>query len=194
MDSYDLSRYIRTLRREIIDLKIQNDLLLKTTNYFDLSVFQHSMLPFKNTIIPLGTILEDHIQPNTDYLAITMTFDPHKFKTIQLIPNNYQEEYYLKILSDLICNGELSEVYGCFEKHKNGVSHCHLITTGYNTTDKIRKLESIIRPYLSNNERNKHAVVVKPVNEIDNWCLYINKGLDLSNYFHYAFDKTDLLL
>lgn len=78
-------------------------------------------------------------QPKLD--MYTLTFDPKKFP--QLVVQEYQYQYIQSILSEFILRFDVP-FFGCVEKHRSGVLHCHFLTEKQyhlNTADQLQFLK-----------------------------------------------------
>lgn len=107
-----------------------------------------------------------------DLYFITITFDPHRFDSLDLTSEESQKKYILKQLHNL--RHRLGFVYGCFEKHKSGVIHSHLILE---TRDEETIKDSLIRAF-SKNIKNRFCIDMSEVRDIRNTLRYINTNID----------------
>lgn len=177
MNSIELSQYIRQLRQTIVKQQQRLNYLEKTETY--LPLIDTANYPFDED--ELTEIKNSEI----DYAAVTMTLDPKKFPQLMFTPEYNQQKYYKQIISKLIYTDTINAVYGCFEKHLNGIVHCHLIIPTYNTPANYQELEKAIKPYLTDRQRNKYAVVIKPATDSSGWLKYINKPANYKEYFSF---------
>ena len=110
----------------------------------------------------------------TDYLAITATFDPRRFKNINKVSIENQKNYFKKIISQLYIDNELDNIYGCFELQLNGNVHFHGLTRKYNTNFNINNLKEVFNRYLTYDIKNRYTTIIKPVTDLSGWMSYIN--------------------
>lgn len=106
--------------------------------------------------------------------AFTITFDPNRFKAIDLTPVEEQKNYIKIYLYKLIKKYEIPFLYGSFEFHKNGRIHFHGMMSIYNKDEVYRYL---MRKF-SNSPHNKHCILFKPIDNFNKWLEYINKESD----------------
>jgi len=104
---------------------------------------------------------------------VTITFDPDKFGSVN--ESDREKEYILSVLYNLQIHYHF--IYGCFEYHKSGTIHAHLII---NTT--CCNLKQILRPKFTNNPKNHKAIDIGPA-KLPQSITYINK--ESSDYFMY---------
>lgn len=85
---------------------------------------------------------------------ITITFDPNKFGVEQL--DDERKQYILYSLYKCIKSEMITELYGSFEYHKNGLIHSHAIAiTGYH-----KELYDKLQPLYTDNSHNKYAIQI----------------------------------
>lgn len=171
---FELDNYIRQLRKELQTQYIRNQVLLEETDYIkelsdqSILVQETDKLYHTDIISQLGTPYE-----------ITATIDPNRFKTISIIPDYIQIKYFKKIFSKLIIDDIIPNLYGAFEKQKNGNIHFHGITYIYNNNEQSINIEKHITSYLTNKPYKPNArfknTQCKPVKNIVNWFTYMNK-------------------
>lgn len=171
---FELDNYIRQLRKELQTQYIRNQVLLEETDYIkelsdqSILVQETDKLYHTDIISQLGTPYE-----------ITATIDPNRFKTISIIPDYIQIKYFKKIFSKLIIDDIIPNLYGAFEKQKNGNIHFHGITYIYNNNEQSINIEKHITSYLTNKQYRPNArfknTQCKPVKNVVNWFTYMNK-------------------
>lgn len=117
-------------------------------------------------------------QPVKQYKFITITFDPEKFG-INNSPE-LEKQYILHKLAYLKKSDLCQSFYGCFEFHKSGSIHAHLIMC----TNYDKEVYKYLKQQFTDNPRNRHAI---------DYCLakvkaqqYIEKESD-----HYFISKTE---
>ncbi len=111
---------------------------------------------------------------------ITITFSPKRF---YLHTEKQYKEYILFHLIRLRQLNLLFDCYGCFELHRSGVVHSHLIIRAYQI-DEVRKY---LNKQFNHDARNRKCIDIQPVT--NNRVLdYINKvddkRKDRSNHFY----------
>lgn len=124
---------------------------------------------------------EQLMEVPTDYRlwALTITFDPNRFTNIDLTDQNEQVLYIKYILMKTIRKFNIPFLYGSFEHHKNGRMHFHGVIAIY---DK-KEVEKYLLRKFTDNPKNKHCILWKPVDNINKWLDYINKeSLDFISY------------
>ena len=174
---YEVDDYIRSLRRELVTLKLQNDFLLKEESYIPIKVERN--YPFKNEEL----LVKDIEEPNRDFIAITITFDQKKFPQLIITPLHQQIKYIEKVISTIIYEQHITAVYGSFERQKNGYIHAHLIAPYYGDHNNLEKQLST---YFTNRTgEQQHAVLIKPVTDLNKWLIYINKKEDFKEFIEY---------
>lgn len=124
---------------------------------------------------------------DVDLAFVTITFDPHRFDKLELSTEQSQKDYILTMLSKASKRPETYTefIYGCFEKHKSGVIHTHLL---YKIDDKNELEKYLLRKFASK-PRNKHAVDISWVKDIEKVYEYINGG-GKDKYGYYLLDRT----
>lgn len=100
---------------------------------------------------------------------VTITFDPQKFGTDN--DQQQEEQYILHQLNKLKEQQQITTLYGCFELHKTGTTHAHMIL-GTNYETEIYKQ---LKKAFTDNPHNRRAIdiqlVKKPAKEyIDKTC------------------------
>lgn len=79
---------------------------------------------------------------------ITMTFDPHKFKTLT---NRQAQRNYMQYVIEKV--EPIGPFYGCFELHENGVVHSHFMINKFN-----EKEFNEMKSWLTNFNNNIYAL------------------------------------
>jgi len=176
------------LQCQIIELKIENKLLKEKIVYFNGDSSEALNIP---SYFPLNKYIDiypssdlPYINPNNETLFfpiettyfITITFDPDKFSNYN--DPNKEEDYILYILAQLYKNENIKNFYGCFEKHKTGKIHSHLIATIYDITP----FRTSIKKSFTNNMRNLRAVDIGTY-KLNKSIDYINKEEEYKKYY-----------
>lgn len=119
-----------------------------------------------------------YVGDNIDYKFLTITFDPKKFGLYNV--NSDEQNYILKQLLRLIKAGKIKSLSGCFEYQKNGTTHAHLICR-ISTNNK--DIEDTLKPYFTDDPKNKYAIKCEDPNSIANITKYITK--ESTEYYRY---------
>ena len=128
--------------------------------------------------INIDTILADY---SLSYLKfITITFDPEKFGSNN--DSDHEKDYILSVLIRL--SRSYFFFYGCFEFHKSGTVHAHLLMASSENDSFWNKT---LKSYFTDKPRNRNAVTCYPA-KMPQSVRYINKESD--DYFFY--DKSNL--
>lgn len=184
---YEVDDYIRQLRFAVKELKLQNDFLLETQSYLPIKQ------PINNYSFNDQQVNYEDIQdPEVDYYAITLTFDSKKFPQLIITPDIEQIKYIKKVISTILYERLFTRVYGSFEKHKSGIIHFHGVIPLYKSLDNKINLDLLLKPYFTDSEHNKHAVLTKPVDDLQLWIKYINKPETYKIFLEWNFKKNTL--
>jgi len=162
------SIFIKTVKQNTHLIPPKRELNLEFYKYID--IYPSSDLPYIN---PNNETLFFPIE--TTYF-ITITFDPDKFSNYN--DPNKEEDYILYILAQLYKNENIKNFYGCFEKHKTGKIHSHLIATIYDITP----FRTSIKKSFTNNMRNLRAVDIGTY-KLNKSIDYINKEEEYKKYY-----------
>lgn len=114
----------------------------------------------------------------TNAYFITITFDPSKFG---IQPHEQlRKDYILYQLAKLKAIEKFTECYGCFEYHKNGLIHSHLIMiTGF-----PNEVKQILKMKFTDNTRNKIVIQFDKA-KYPAATNYINKE---STHYYYSYN------
>jgi len=143
---------IKDLQKKYNDLKQAFD--------FILDISPESLNIGCNTKVRLHSFFNRSSEPieydlsvdlNTAYF-FTLTFDPQRFGVTN--HDKSQKDYMLSIIMDIFDKQMATSCYGCFEHHKNGSIHTHLILKTY-IPQEVKKY---FKSKLTYNAHNKHAV------------------------------------
>lgn len=167
-NQFEVDQYIRDLRNALKKKIMQNDFLLKKESYIPIKC--NYEFPFKEEIMEYSMIKDI----DRDFIAITLTFDQKMHPQLIITPQYDQIKYIKKVISNLIYENHITAVYGCFEKHKSGYIHSHLLVPHYGSHND---LQDKILPYFTNRKK-QHAVLIKHVDDLKKWIDYINKESD----------------
>lgn len=186
---FEVDDYIRKLRQELQTQYIRNQFLLNEEEY--IKELKDQSIVVQNCDKLYHTDIEDQI--GTPF-EITATIDPQRFPQLCIIPEYNQIKYFKKIFSKLIIDNEITNLYGAFEKQKNGNIHFHGITYIYNNNEQSVTIEKSISSYLTNRPYRLNAkfknTQCKPVRNITNWFTYINK--ESEDFIEYNLKKKTL--
>lgn len=124
----------------------------------------------------------DYIDPSEHCYLITITFDPAKFP---ILNNRASQRDYIKQVLE-VQTYHHSIVQGCFELHKSGVVHSHLLVLEPINIDELKS-------YFTKNLSNEHCINVQQ-KYYKQAFEYITKEAtkDPDNYFNY-FEKKKCL-
>jgi len=86
----------------------------------------------------------------------TITFDPDRFGGAVYLDS--ERDYILHKLALLLRDDLIFTGYGCFECHKNGKSHAHVILH----TNEPKKVYTVLKKCFTNNPYNKCAIDYGP--------------------------------
>lgn len=98
----------------------------------------------------------------------TITFSPKRF--YQHTDKQYKD-YIIYHLIRLRQINILFDAYGCFEKHRNGVIHAHVIIKAYQH-DIVKKY---LNQWFNHDARNRHCIDQKQIDDAIKVMEYINK-------------------
>ena len=175
---YEIDNYIRVLRKNLLDLKLQNDFLLKEESYIPIKVHREYYFDEEEMF---ETDLKDK---DADYKAITITFDQKKFPQLIITPLSEQIKYIEKVISNLLYEQHITAIYGSFERQKNGYIHGHFIVPYYGNH---HNLQTHINTYFTDRTKGdkQYAVLIKPVDNLSVWFKYMNKKETFKKFLEY---------
>ena len=107
---------------------------------------------------------------------ITITFDPTRFGVAN--PPEQEEQYILYQLARIIKKGFCFSFFGCFEKHKNGITHSHLIM---HSNYRVEVYDLLKRAF-TNNPRNRVAIDIGNAHQTKSISYIIKES---NKYFKY---------
>jgi len=164
------------LRQQISDLKNEPCECLEVSP----DKYMYNMKYFKQSYTPMKTVFEKTSKLKnfdiTNLYFVTVTFDPKRFG---VMAHPEQEKMYIlnairecskKVFYE---NENHSDIYGCFEQHKNGRIHAHYLIYLY-TNSRYYIYKNEITSKFTSNPSNKVAVKVVPA-IVPNVIYYINK-------------------
>jgi len=117
----DLHNLIKELINENTQLKKDN--LYYRNIEIQLNINQRFKLVFKEDDHPMA--FDDYKIKNNLLYFMTITFDPERFDNLIFTTEQQQKDYILASLYEF--KDRINFIYGCFEKHKNGIIHTHMI-------------------------------------------------------------------
>ncbi len=133
------------------------------------------------------------------YKFITLTFDPTRFDQLDASSEESQKLYILNSL--YLIKWDIKEMYGCFEKHKSGIIHSHLIMSARDF-ERWDDMKTLLNKSFSSRHYNEHAVDVQRIKDKENVLEYINAGYEkkrfgikeriLKEKFGFYYHKTDI--
>lgn len=177
--------YIKTLEQTINSIQKTYE----TKNYNDIlsddeieQLMQIRKIYLDETTNPIS---KERFNDLSHLYFITITFSPKRFY------QHTEKQYKDYILYHLIRLRQLNlafDYYGCFELHRSGVVHSHLIIRAYQI-DEVRKY---LNKQFNHDARNRKCIDIQPVTT--NRVLdYINKAddkrKDRSNHFYILKDN-----
>jgi len=104
----------------------------------------------------------------TNMKFYTITFSPKRF--YEHTDQQYIDYIYFHIYQ-LFSDKLLTYAYGCFEHHKSGVIHCHVIITSYQH-DLVNKY---LNQKFNHDARNRKCIDSSFIKSYENTVNYINK-------------------
>jgi len=159
--------YIRQLRNEIKKLYKEN-LCYKNVEEI-LSKWNIQPLPFDTHTI---TQLPEHL----NYYSITATLDPNRFLNLELTTIEQQIRYFKQTITHHILDDVYHRIYATFERHKNGIIHCHAIIQIYDISPtNYTKILHAFTSKLTNKINSKINTIIKLTTDIPGWLKYMNK-------------------
>lgn len=125
---------------------------------------------------------------------LTITFDPHRFDNLELSTEISQKRYIIRQLYEI--RHHVKFIYGCFEKHKSGIIHSHLVI---DVNDVEYITDKLMRAF-SSKPSNKHAIDITPLRHPQNAIRYIDTMIDRNGridpqkkkYGFYKLEKSEL--
>lgn len=120
---------------ELLDLKYYQKMDIRNT-------FSENTLPF----------VFDYESKLSNAYFITITFDPNKFGVKE--NTDLRKDYILYQLTKLKQKELYTDCYGCFEYHKNGIVHSHLIMI----TNYPKEIKQLLKSKFTDNVHNKVVI------------------------------------
>lgn len=131
---------------------------------------------YRTIVLPFGESMITTLNHNANYIAITTTFDPNRFDNLLYTSVEHQITYLRMVVSDHIRHEIYTNIYATFEQHQNGVIHMHAIIRIYNISiDNISQIRKAFNSKMTTNINSKVNTLIKPVNDIEGWLVYMNK-------------------
>lgn len=188
-------RLISELRKQISELKKIDecnsfkDILIQSQKY----ILQYRMKYDDDTDEPnmIWTyvepkLTEEMITDKEKLMFYTVTFSPQRF---HLHLDNQYIDYILFHISELYERQIISFAYGCFERHKSGIIHSHIIIKAYQ--------QDIVKEYLNkkfnHDARNRRCIDSSFVKSISKTIDYIHKESSNSDYPYFSIGSFDCL-
>ena len=141
----------KTVRSYEIEIeKLKNEILiLKNSDSCYRALDKLPKIPYKKIkLLEKPLEMPYPFQYDAKVQMITMTFDPHKFKSLT---NRQAQRNYMQYVIDKVF--PIGPIYGCFELHDNGVVHSHFMVNQF-----TEKEFNLMKSYLTNYENNIHAL------------------------------------
>jgi len=183
----DLHNLIKELIIENTQLKKDNiyyrniEIQLKTNDRFKLI--------FKEDDHPMA--FDDYkIKENLLYF-MTITFDPERFDNLIFTTEQQQKDYILSSLYEF--KDRINFIYGCFEKHKNGIIHTHMIINFNDYQEFKENYFNKLKSKFTRNLRNKYTIDIEAVKALDKVLQYIDNGEKVKYGFYIFYNSTNYL-
>ena len=197
----DLERYMKIethaeLEQLVKELLIDNKRLKEDNTYYRNIETQLTKNEINESYLNVYD-QEDSPMAFHDYIIrgncyfMTITFDPKRFDNFHLVSSDEQKKYILYQLHKY--RHHMSFIYGCFEKHKNGVIHSHIIMNpvdeDYFRQNCLKKLKSAF----TRNAYSKITIDYQLVKSVDKTIEYIdNGGKEKYGFFRHYNDNENL--
>lgn len=156
------------LEERIRFLEQSNNVLLKVPHWLE----QYSLEWIERSTTKENIVIDTSVLSNTYF--ITITFDPAKFGVAN--QRDEEETYILSHLANIYRQDWCFRFYGCFEQHKNGTTHAHLIMH----TNYRHEIFVYLKRQFTDNPRNTHAIDIGMAHQTKS-IPYIQK--ESVNYF-----------
>jgi len=130
------------------------------------------------------------IKQNALYF-MTITFDPERFDNLHFTTEEQQKDYILCSLYKF--RHDINFMYGCFEKHKNGLIHSHLIINFNDYSNFKDNHFNKLKSKFTRNLRNPYTIDFGPVQNLDKVLEYIDFGEKLKYGFYRYYNPSNFL-
>lgn len=144
-----LKSKIQKLEQQVAFLSESNSESLKIPHHYE-EYIKRYVKQFKDIS---GNIFTE-IQDLSRLHFVTITFDPNKFGNYN--DSDLEKQYILYVLVKFYKSQEIDNFYGCFEHHKDGRIHTHVILEGYK--GKIQETVKRMRKFFTDNPNNKICI------------------------------------
>lgn len=122
---------------------------------------------------------------------MTITFDPKRFDNFHLTTSETQKKYILYQLHKH--RYRIVFMYGCFEKHKNGVIHSHIIINPICEDDFKQHCLNHLKSAFTKNINSRITIDYQLVKSVDKTIEYIdNGGKEKYGFFRYFNPNDDI--
>lgn len=135
---------------------------------------------YHQSYIPIGYQIDESNKCD-DLHFITITFDPKKFG--HEANSEKEERYILYSLYEMKKHNNITDIYGSFEKHKNGRTHAHLLIF---TPKSSPFFKSRLQSMFTDNMNNTKAVDMEVCKNISKCKAYIDKDPYPKTWFTYG--------
>jgi len=136
-------------------------------------------------------VFDDYkIKQNLLYF-MTITFDPERFDNLIFTSEDQQKDYILKSLYEF--RHYINFIYGCFEKHQNGIIHTHMIINFNDYKEFKEKYFNKLKSKFTRNLRNKYTIDIEAVRDLDKVLQYIDYGEKVKYGFYIFYNSTNFL-
>jgi len=116
----------------------------------------------------------DYMMENSQLYFMTITFDSKRFDNFHLSNEDSQKDYIIHQLTKL--KHTVNFIYGCFEKHLNGVIHAHLIIDPLDVDSFKSKDLKTIKSAFTINPYSKVCIDFTLVQNMEKVIDYIDYG------------------
>jgi len=185
----DLHNLIKELITENTQLKKDN-LYYRNIEIQLLSVntFKHQLI-FNHDDTPMA--FDDYKIKQNELYFMTITFDPDRFDNLQFTSEEQQKSYILYALYKH--RQHINFMYGCFEKHQNGIIHSHILINFNDYREYKEKYFKELKARFTRNMRNKYTIDIEPVKALDKVLQYIDNGEKVKYGFFLFYNSTNFL-
>ena len=134
---------------------------------------------------------DDYKIKNSELYFMTITFDPERFDNLIFTTSEQQKKYILYSLYKF--TDHINFMYGCFEKHQNGIIHSHILINFNDYKEFNEKYFKQLKSRFTRNLRNKYTIDIEPVKALDKVLQYIDFGDKVKYGFFIYYNSTNYL-
>jgi len=188
-DNDDLHNLIKELINE--NKELYKDNLLYRNIEFPLLKTHSSKYKYMYTYDSQPMAWEEYHMREYQIHFLTITFDPDRFDNLILTTEEAQKNYILHSLSEF--KNKINFIYGCFEKHKNGIIHSHLLINFFDHMDFLENSYPSLKAKFTKNIRNPYTLKLEPVNHLEKVAAYIDNGDKVKYGFFMFYNSINYL-